>query len=102
MLSQNQLVWVGGAAASAVAVVGAVAGALYWTHPEFLWPSAPPPQVLANAPEPKAPSAAPAAPAAEPAAPAAPVSPSGGEAASGATNSPLKPAFDAVNVEPTG
>ncbi len=102
MLSQNQLVWVGGTAAASVAVVGAVAGALYWTHPEFLWPSPPQPQVLASAPEPKAPSAPPAAPAAEPAAPAPAASPSGAEAASEATVSPQKPAFDAVNVEPTG
>ena len=102
MLSQNQVVWVGGAAASTVAVVGAVAGALYWTHPAFLWPSPPAPQVLASAPEPKAPSVPPAAPAVEPAAPAAAVSAPGGQAASEATVSPLKPAFDAVNVEPTG
>ena len=102
MLSQNQLVWVGGAAASTVAVVGAVAGALYWTHPAFLWPSPPAPQVLASAPEPKAASVPPAAPAVEPAAPAAAVSAPGGEAANEATVSPLKPAFDAVNVEPTG
>ena len=102
MLSQNQLVWVGGAAASTVAVVGAVAGALYWTHPAFLWPTPPAPQVLASAPEPKPPSVPPAAPAVEPAAPAAAAPPSGGEAASEATVSPVKPAFDAVNVEPTG
>ena len=102
MLSQNQLVRVGGAAASTVAVVGAVAGALYWTHPAFLWPSPPAPQVLASAPEPKAASVPPAAPAVEPAAPAAGVPAPGGQAANEATVSPLKPAFDAVNVEPTG
>ena len=102
MLSQNQLVWVGGSAASTVAVVGAVAGALYWTHPGFLWPSPPAPQVLASAPEPKPPSVPPAAPAVEPAAPAAGASAPGGETTSEAAVSPLKPAFDAVNVEPTG
>ena len=102
MLSQNQLVWVGGSAASTVAVVGAVAGALYWTHPGFLWPSPPAPQVLASAPEPKPPSVPPAAPAVEPAPPAAGASAPGGETTSEAAVSPLKPAFDAVNVDPTG
>jgi nucleoid-associated protein YgaU len=98
MLSQNRLVWVGGAAASTAVVAGAVAGVLYWTHPGFLWPTPAAPEVLASAPEPKASSVPPAAPAVEPAAPAATASPSGREAAV----SPLKPAFDAVNVEPTG
>ncbi len=102
MLSQNQLVWVGGAAASTVAVVGAVAGALYWTHLGFLWPSPPAPQVLASAPEPKARDVPPAAAAVKPAAPAAGASAPSGDAASEATVSLLKPAFDAVNVEPTG
>ena len=98
MLSQNTLVWAGGAAASTVVVVGAVAGVLYWTHPDFLWPTPAAPQIVASAPEPKPPVILPAAPAVEPPAPAATASPSGGEAAI----SPLKPAFDAVNVEPTG
>ena len=103
MLSQNQVVWVGGAAASTVAVVGAVAGALYWTHPAFLWPSPPAPQVLASAPEPKAAqrSSGGARRRARGACPLA-VSAPGGQAATEATVPPLKPAFDAVNVEPTG
>src|SRR5271163_1925154 len=90
MVSQSTLVWVGGAAASTVVAAGAVAGALLWTHPGFLWPNPAPAQAVARAPEPKAPSVPPAAPAIETAAP--------GEAAA----SPLKPAFDVVNVEPAG
>lgn len=102
MLSQNTLVWVGGAAASTVVVAGAVAGALLWTHPGFLWPSPAATQVVASAPEPKTPTVPPAAPAVQTATPAASASAPGGEAASEAAASPLKPAFDAVNVEPTG
>jgi len=102
MLSQNTLVWVGGATASTVVVAGAVAGALLWTHPGFLWPSPAATQVVASAPEPKTPTVPPAAPAVQTATPAASASAPGGEAASEAAASPLKPAFDAVNVEPTG
>ena len=102
MLSQNTLVWVGGATASTVVVAGAVAGALLWTHPGFLWPSPGATQVVASAPEPKTPTVPPAAPAVQTATPAASASAPGGEAASEAAASPLKPAFDAVNVEPTG
>jgi nucleoid-associated protein YgaU len=102
MLSQNTLVWVGGATASTVVVAGAVAGALLWTHPGFLWPSPAATQVVASAPEPKTPTVPPAAPAVQTASPAASASAPGGEAASEAAASPLKPAFDAVNVEPTG
>ena len=102
MLSQNTLVWVGGAAASTVVAAGAVAGALLWTHPGFFWPSPAATQVVASAPEPKTPTVPPAAPAVQTATPAASASAPGGEAASEAAASPLKPAFDAVNVEPTG
>ena len=102
MLSQNTLVWVGGAAASTVVAAGAVAGALLWTHPGFFWPSPAATQVVASAPEPKTPTGPPAAPAVQTATPAASASAPGGEAASEAAASPLKPAFDAVNVEPTG
>ncbi|MGB3581116.1 MAG: hypothetical protein WBA40_08395, partial [Roseiarcus sp.] len=63
MLSQNTLVWVGGATASTVVAAGAVAGALLWTHPGFLWPSPAATQVVASAPEPKTPTVLPAAPA---------------------------------------
>jgi nucleoid-associated protein YgaU len=97
MVSQSTLVWVGGAAASTVVAAGAVAGALLWTHPSFLWPNPAPPQAVARAPEPMPPSVPPAAPAVETAAPAA-SAPAAGEAA----GSPLKPAFDVVNVEPAG
>jgi nucleoid-associated protein YgaU len=90
MVSQSTLVWVGGAAASTVVAAGAVAGALLWTHPSFLWPNPAPAQAVARAPEPMAPSVPPAAPVIETAAP--------GEAAA----SRLKPAFDVVNVEPAG
>ena len=98
MLSQNTLVWVGGATASTVVVAGAVAGALLWTHPGFFWPSPAATQVVASAPEPKTPTVPPAAPAVQTAPPAASASAPGGEAAA----LPLKPAFDVVNVEPTG
>jgi nucleoid-associated protein YgaU len=102
MLSQNTLVWVGGATASTVVAAGAVAGALLWTHPGFFWPSPAATQVVASAPEPKTPTVPPAAPAVQTATPAASASAPGGEAASEAAASPLKPAFDVVNVEPTG
>jgi len=102
MLSQNTLVWVGGTAASTVVAAGAVAGALLWTHPGLLWPSPGATEVVASAPEPKPPSAPSAAPAVQTATPAASASPPGGEGASEGAASPLKPAFDIVNVEPSG
>jgi nucleoid-associated protein YgaU len=104
MLSQNTLVWVGGGAASTVVAAGAVAGALLWTHPGFLWPNPAPTQVVASAPAPKPLSVPPAVETAtvETATPAATASAPGGEAASEPAASPLKPAFDVVNVEPTG
>src|SRR5271163_665140 len=102
MLSQNTLVWVGGATASTVVAAGAVAGALLWTHPGFLWPSPAATQVVASAPEPSTPTVPPAAPAVQTATPAASASAPAGQAASEAAASPLKPAFDVVNVEPTG
>ena len=70
--------------------------------PGFLWPSPAATQVVASAPEPKTPTVPPAAPAVQTAPPAASASAPGGEAASEAAASPLKPAFDVVNVEPTG
>ena len=95
MPSQNTLIWVGAAAS---AVVAAGAGAFAWTHPGFPWRSAAPP-VAASAPaEPKTqivPSAVPAQPAASAAAP-------GGKAPNEAAASPQKPAFDVVNVDPSG
>ena len=95
MPSQNTSIWVGAAAS---AVVAAGAGAFAWTHPGFPWRSAAPP-VAASAPaEPKTqivPSAVPAPPAASAAAP-------GGKAPNEAAASPQKPAFDVVNVDPSG
>jgi nucleoid-associated protein YgaU len=101
MLSQNTLVWVGGAAASTVVVAGAVAGALLWTHPGFLWPNPPATQVEPSAPGPGRSSVPPAAPVGEPPAQTAAAEPVG-QAANAAAASNLKPAFDVVNVEPTG
>jgi nucleoid-associated protein YgaU len=97
MLSQNTLVWVGGAAASTVAAAGAVAGALLWTHPGFLWPGPAATQVVASAPELRGLSVPPPVPAAAPVATAA-----APDATQEPAASPLKPAFDAVNVDPTG
>ena len=95
MPSQNTLVWVG-AAASAIVVAGA--SALYWTHPGFLWWNADGAPVIANAPaEPKTP-AAPPAPAAVQAAPPAASS----ALADKPPAAPLEPAFDVVNVDPSG
>ena len=95
MPSQNTLIWVGAAAS---AVVAAGAGAFAWTHPGFPWRGAAAP-VAASAPaEPKTqivPSAVPAPPAASAAAP-------GGKAPNEAAASPQKPAFDVVNVDPSG
>jgi LysM domain len=107
MPSQSTVVWVGAAAASTVVAAGAVAGAVFWADPGFLWPNPAPTQVVARAPEPAAPSVSPAAPSVSPAAPAAEPSPpaAGGQPAGGSTPapaSPLKPAFDVVNVDPTG
>src|SRR5271166_797802 len=95
MLSQNTLVWVGGGAASAVVVAGAVAGVLFWNHPEFLSPSPATTQVAPSAPPTLPPPVQPATPAAGAAAP-------NGQAAIEAPASPLKPAFDVVSVEPSG
>ena len=103
MLSQNRLVWVGGAAASIV-VAGAAAGALIWTHPGFLWPSSVATQVEASALEPKAPSLSAAAPVGAPEAPSAAAAEPGNHAAGAVVVAavPIKPSFDVVNVDPTG
>jgi nucleoid-associated protein YgaU len=100
MPSQNTLVWVG-AAASAIVVAGA--SALYWTHPGFLWWNAAGAPVVADAPSAHKP---PPVPPPQTIAPAAPA-PAGAEApadkpAGGATASPTEPAFDVVNVDPSG
>ena len=95
MLAQNTAVWAG-ATCAAVAVAGAAA--LYVVHPSFLWPTPVPTVAKADAP-PTAkvvPSSSPPA-AARPAASAAIAA-----GASAAATNEVKPAFDVVNVEPTG
>ncbi|HEY1453522.1 MAG TPA: Ig-like domain-containing protein [Roseiarcus sp.] len=99
MLSQNTLVWVGGGAASTVVAAGVVAGALLWTHPGFFWPSPAATQTMASAPESRPPTVPPPVQAAAPAASAAAPDI---QAASEPPASPLRPAFDVVNVDPTG
>jgi nucleoid-associated protein YgaU len=95
MPSQNTLVWVG-AAASAIVVAGA--SALYWTHPGFLWWNADGAPVVADVPAEPRPPTAPPAPAAVQAAPPAASS----ALADKPPAAPLGPAFDVVNVDPSG
>jgi nucleoid-associated protein YgaU len=95
MPSRNTLIWVG---AAALAVVAAGAGAVVWTHPDFLEPN-PADFAVARAPvEPKAPSALPTAPAV-PAAPP-PSAPAADKAPT--QTAALEPTFDIVNVDPSG
>jgi len=85
MPSQTTAIWAG---ATGAVIVVAGAAAAYWTHPGLLWP-APPPAVISQAPPP--------ATAVPPAAPAV--------AAAEKTAQPpavVKPAFDVVDVAPTG
>ena len=98
MLSQRTVIWVGAAAS---VVVAAGAGAMVWTHPELLRlsPAAAPPVVASAPAEPKPPSAPPAVQAAAPAA-TSPRAPD--KAPSQAAASPAGPAFDVVNVDPSG
>ncbi|MBV8103130.1 MAG: LysM peptidoglycan-binding domain-containing protein [Hyphomicrobiales bacterium] len=87
MLAQNSAVWAG-ATGAAIVVVGAAA--LYVAHPRFIWPGPADLTVSERESPPAAASQSSAAPvvaAAEP--PTAPLS-------------ATKPAFDVVNVEPTG
>jgi nucleoid-associated protein YgaU len=96
MRSQNTPIWAG-AAASVVVVAGA--STLYWTHPGFLWWNHAGGPIVANVPaEPKTQSVPPAVPATPPPSASAP----GGKASNEAAASPLKPTFDAVNVDPSG
>jgi nucleoid-associated protein YgaU len=87
MPSQTTAIWAG---ATGAVIVVAGAAAAYWTHPGLLWP-APPPAVIAEPPP--APPPAPAIPSAAPAV-----------AAAEKTAQPpaVKPAFDVVDVAPTG
>src|SRR5580698_107310 len=90
MPSRNTLIWIG---AAALAVVAAGAGAVVWTHPDFLEQN-PADLAVAHAPaEPKAPSAPLAAP---PATAPAPADKTATHTAA------LEPAFDVVNVDPSG
>jgi nucleoid-associated protein YgaU len=97
-MPQNRLIWVGAAAS---AVVAAGAGAVVWTHPGFLWRNAAGTQVVASVPaESKPPIVAPAPPAVPRTPPAAAGQESGHAAAT--ANTTLEPAFDVVNVDPSG
>jgi nucleoid-associated protein YgaU len=99
MLSRRTLVWVGAAGS---AVVAAGAGAVVWTHPGLLRPSpAAAPPVLASAPAEPKPANIPAAAPAVQTPPPAPSAPAPATQAP-APASPLKPAFDVVNVDPSG
>jgi nucleoid-associated protein YgaU len=93
MPSQTTLVWVG-AAASAIVVAGA--SALYWTHPGFLWWNAAGAPVVTDAPAASKPASAPSAPVqAQP-------STASSVLAAKPPPAPLEPAFDVVNVDPSG
>jgi Bacterial Ig domain/LysM domain len=94
MPSQNTLVWLGGAAA---AVVVAGASALYWSHPGFLWRNATTAVVTAAPAEPEPPIVPSAAPVQ-----AAPAGAGAPAPANKAPATPLEPAFDVVNVDPSG
>ena len=96
MASRNTLIWVG---AAALVVVAAGAGAVVWTYPELLEPN-PADLVVARAPveskSPIVPPATQAVPAAPP--PSAPASVDKAQTQTAA----LEPAFDIVNVDPSG
>ena len=103
-LSQTTLIWVG-AAAVAVVVAGAAAGALVWTHPDFVWPGPAGAPVEATRPRARRAQRVPPAPPLPPdrrGARGARVRPSTAAAASARPPSHAKPAFDVVTVEPTG
>src|SRR6202021_918264 len=96
MASRNTLIWVG---AAALVVVAAGAGAVVWTYPELLEPN-PADLVVASAP---VESKSPIVPPAKQAVPIAP-SPSAPASADKAQRqtAALEPAFDVVNVDPSG
>jgi nucleoid-associated protein YgaU len=97
MPSRNTLIWIG---AAALAVVAAGAGAVVWTHPDFLEPNPADIPLVARAPAapktPAVPPPPPAAPAAAPASAPAPADKTPTQTAS------LEPTFDVVNVDPSG
>jgi nucleoid-associated protein YgaU len=89
MPSRDMLIWIG---AAAFVVVAAGAGAVVWTHPDFLEQNPADIPLAANAPaEPKTPTV----PAPPPAAPAP-------AAKTPTQTAALEPAFDVVNVDPSG
>src|ERR1700722_10342946 len=93
MPSQRTLVWVG---AAALAVVIAGAGAVVWTHPDFLEQNPADIPLVARTP-------AESKPPIVPAAPPVPRTPSAASVpASGDKTSTPGPAFDIVNVDPSG
>jgi nucleoid-associated protein YgaU len=90
MPSRNTLIWVG---AAALAVVAAGAGAVVWTYPELFEPNPADIPLVARAPAESKPPIIPPPVAATPPAASAPA----------ANDKPsLKPAFDIVNVDPSG
>jgi nucleoid-associated protein YgaU len=98
MPSRNTLIWVG---AAAFAVVAAGAGAVVWTYPQLLEPNPADIPVVARAPTESKPPivvpAPPSVPATSPtASPPAPVDKPPAQTAA------LEPAFDVVNVDPSG
>ena len=93
MPSQRTLVWVG---AAALAVVIAGAGAVVWTYPDFLEQNPADIPLVARAPAESKPPIVPAAPPVPATPPAASVP------ASGDKTSTPGPAFDIVNVDPSG
>jgi nucleoid-associated protein YgaU len=92
MPSRNTLIWIG---AAALMVVAAGAGAVVWIHPDFLEPN-PADLAVAHAPTESKPPILP------PAVRAAPPPPSAPARKDNANTPPLKPAFDIVNVDPSG
>jgi nucleoid-associated protein YgaU len=110
MPSQPTLIWVG-AAGAALVVVGAAAGALVWTRPDFVWPNrGGTPVEEARAPAPTVPPTPLAGQAATPASGSeqTAAAPKGSEPAdqaaeaSAAAPSSANPSFDVVTVQPTG
>ena len=94
MPSRNTLIWVG---AAALAVVAAGAGAVVWTHPGLPWQNAARTPVVASAPPESKPPVVPTAPLSVPLTP-----PAASASPAAEKPSPLVPAFDIVNVDPSG
>jgi nucleoid-associated protein YgaU len=97
MPSRNTLIWIG---AAAFAVVAAGAGAVVWTHPDFLEQNPADIPIVAHAPVESKPPIVPPTPAPAPETPPA-SAPAPADKAPAQTAS-LGPAFDVVNVDPSG